>query len=224
MGYTIMNRDAMLAFRQRYRADISRYYCGWLHMLSVAAIGLAVIGYSIAQLRQPELGDWLLLPATLVLVNFAEYYAHRWLGHRKTRLGKLFYQRHSGDHHSFFLHDAMNYESVRDWRVVLFPSYLIIAFTVGLVLPGGYLLSQTLGDNAAYFYAIGAIGGYLLYEVLHFSYHIAEGRWEEKLFLFIPGWQALRNSHRLHHHRDKMTEKNFNITLPIFDYLLGSRE
>jgi sterol desaturase/sphingolipid hydroxylase (fatty acid hydroxylase superfamily) len=32
----------------------------------------------------------------------------------------------------------------------------------------------------------------------------------------------LRQLHVLHHKRDKMTEANFNITLPIFDLLLGS--
>lgn len=218
-----MNRDAMLAFRERYRAEIGRHYSGWLHMLSVAAIGTAVITYALAQLDQVSAKELLTLPATLLLVNFAEYWAHRFLGHRKTRLGGLFYQRHTGDHHSFFLSDAMAFRDTRDWRVVLFPTYLIIAFCLGLALPGALLLSTLLSANVAYLYVIAAIGGYLLYELLHFSYHIPAEHKAAQLFGLVPGWTALRDSHCIHHRRDTMTEKNFNITFPVFDYLLGTR-
>ena len=38
----------------------------------------------------------------------------------------------------------------------------------------------------------------------------------------ILGWRALRHLHALHHKRDKMAEANFNITLPIFDVILGT--
>lgn len=218
-----MNRDTMLAFRARYRAEISPRYKGWLHMLIVAGIGGAVISYALAQLDQPTAAQYLCLPLTLLLVNFAEYYAHRWLGHRKTRLGSLFYKRHTGDHHSFFLDTAMAYRDSRDWRVVLFPSYLIIAFCLGLALPGALLLKELASPNVAYLYVVAAIGGYLLYEVLHFSYHIPRDHMAAKCFALVPGWRALRNSHCVHHRRDAMTEKNFNITFPVFDYLLGTR-
>lgn len=40
---TIMTFEAMLRFRRQYRDGISTYYSGWLHMLSVLAVGLAVI-------------------------------------------------------------------------------------------------------------------------------------------------------------------------------------
>ncbi|MGB1544358.1 MAG: sterol desaturase family protein [Spongiibacter marinus] len=219
-----MQRDAMLAFRERYRRDISPYYSGWLHMFIVAAMGVAVIAYAVMQTEQPSPAEYLALPITLILVNFAEYYAHRWLGHRKTRLGGLFYKRHTGDHHSFFLHDDMDYANSRDWRVVLFPSYLIVAFIVGLAIPGALVLNQIASPNIAYLYVIAAIGGYLLYEVLHFSYHIPEGAAAERVFACIPGWRSLRHSHRVHHQRDKMAACNFNITLPIFDYLLKTRQ
>ena len=218
----IMTFEAMMKFRRQYRDGISTSYSGWLHMLSVLAVGLAVIGYALSQLQSATLLEWLTFPVVIVLVNFAEYYAHRWLGHRKTQYGKLFYSRHTGDHHSFFLENAMAYESVRDWRVVLFPLYLIFAFIFGLILPAAYLLSEWVSMNVACIYAAAAISGYLLYEVLHFSYHIPRGHWAEKVFLVIPGWPALRHLHVFHHKRDKMAEANFNITLPIFDFLLGT--
>ena len=218
----LMTSDAMVRFRNQYRASIAASYSGWLHMLSVLCVGLAVITYALSHLNAVSLMEWLMFPVVMLLVNFAEYYAHRWLGHRKTKHGKLFYSRHTGDHHSFFLDKAMAYETVRDWRVVLFPLYLIVAFVLGLILPLGYVLSELVSMNVACIYAAAAMSGYLFYEVMHFSYHLPRGHWPEKVFSVIPGWQALRHLHVLHHKRDKMAETNFNITLPIFDWLLGT--
>ncbi len=218
----MMTLAAMTKFRGQYRETIAASYSGWIHMLSVLVVGLVVIIYSLLQLQSPSLQEWLIFPAVMLLVNFAEYYAHRWLGHRKTKYGKLFYSRHTGDHHSFFLEHSMDYEAVRDWRVVLFPVYLIFAFLFGLILPAGFFLSEVFSMNAAYIYAAAGISGYLFYEVMHFSYHIPRGHWAEKIFLFIPAWPKLRHLHVLHHKRDKMAEANFNITLPIFDLLLGT--
>jgi hypothetical protein len=219
---TMMTLVAMTKFRKQYRAGIVKSYRGWIHMLSVLAVGLGTIIYALSQLQSAAWVEWMVFPLTMLMVNFAEYYAHRWLGHKKTKYGKLFYSRHTGDHHSFFLEHSMNYETVQDWRVVLFPLYLIFAFLFGLILPVGFVLSEVASMNVAYIYAAAGISGYLFYEVMHFSYHIPRGHWAEKLFLVIPGWTALRHLHVLHHKRDKMGEANFNITLPIFDFLLGS--
>ncbi len=208
----------MEAFRKNYRANISNWYNGWLHMLSVLTVGLAAIGYSVVQLSDISLFEWLTLPITIIVVNFAEYAAHRWLGHLRTKLGGLFYQRHTGDHHSFFLEDHMPFQSKNDWRVVLFPVYLIFAFLIGLILPIGSLLYFIVSPNTAYLMAVGGIFGYLFYEVMHFSYHLPDGSLVEK----IPIWRELRQLHNLHHRRNIMAKKNFNITLPIFDLLLGT--
>jgi sterol desaturase/sphingolipid hydroxylase (fatty acid hydroxylase superfamily) len=127
-----------------------------------------------------------------------------------------------GNYSIAVLEHAMDYQGIRDWRVVLFPVYLIFAFLIGLILPGAYVLTELVSLNAAYLYAAGGISGYLFYEIMHFSYHIPRGHWAEKIFLVIPGWKALRHLHVLHHKREKMGEANFNITLPIFDLLLGT--
>ncbi len=213
-----MNVTSMEAFRTRYRAGIGRLYNGWVHMMIVLLVGLTVIGYSLLQLTSPSFLEWLVLPVIIVLVNLAEYVAHRWLGHKKTRAGKLFYSRHTGDHHSFFLEDYMPYQSVRDWRVVLFPAYLIFAFLIGLIIPMGAVLFFFASPNAAYLMAAGGIFGYLFYEVMHFSYHLPDGSFAER----VPGWKHMRQLHNLHHRRDLMGNSNFNITLPIFDVLLGT--
>lgn len=207
-----------LAFRARYRAGISPHYSGWLHMLVVLATGVAVILWAAFSLHQVQMAEWLMLPLAMVLVNFAEYAAHRWLGHRKTRIGRLFYSRHTGDHHSFFTEQDMPFQSSRDWRVVLFPAWLIYVFLCGLIIPGWLLLNALVSANVAWLYALGAIGGYLFYEVMHFSYHLPAGSFVER----TPLWWRLRHLHQLHHERERMAACNFNITLPVFDWLLGT--
>lgn len=188
----------------------------------VLLTGITVISYAFHLSDNITAAEWLVFPLTLLVVNFGEYYAHRWLGHRKTRLGKLFYSRHTGDHHSFFSDQDMNFESVRDWRVVLFPAYLIYAFLIGLVLPVGFILANLVSLNVACLYAAGGITGYLFYEAMHFSYHLPEGSKTERLCGLIPGWKVMRQSHVLHHRRDLMHNSNFNITIPVFDFLLGT--
>lgn len=217
-----MTSEAMQAFRTNYRANIRSSYNGWIHMGIVAFVGICVIYYSFNQLQQVSWLEWCLFPLTMLTVNFAEYYAHRWLGHRKTHIGKLFYSRHTGDHHSFFLHHHMAFESVRDWRVVLFPTFLIFAFSLGLILPIGYMLATYFSTNSAYIFAAASLSGYIFYEVMHFSYHLPRGSFTERCFQYIPGWQLMQHTHVLHHQRDAMTNHNFNITLPIFDILLGT--
>lgn len=206
------------AFRTRYRANISRWYSGWLHLLMVAFTGITVITYSLLQTQTISGIEWLVIPLTLLLVNFAEYVAHRWLGHRKTRLGRLFYSRHTGDHHSFFVETAMPFESTRDWRVVLFPAWLIYVFLIGLMLPGGWILLQLWSANAAWLFVAAGIAGYLFYEVMHFSYHLPASSFVER----TPVWWRLQRLHQLHHERERMTDSNFNITIPVFDWLLGT--
>ncbi|RYV02164.1 hypothetical protein SOPP22_11415 [Shewanella sp. OPT22] len=213
-----MNLKAMENYRTKYRSEVGRFYNGWVHMLSVAIVGILAISYFISQVNQPTLLEWLTLPITILCVNFAEYAAHRWLGHVRTKIGGLFYSRHTGDHHSFFIEDNMPYQSVRDWRVVLFPTYLIFAFLIGLILPMGALLYFVFSANVTFLMAIGGIFGYLFYEVMHFSYHLPNGSFVEK----VPVWRELRQLHNLHHRRSIMAKENFNITLPIFDFLLGT--
>ena len=213
-----MNLKAMELFREKYRSQVNPSYSGWLHILSVVTVGIIAITSFSFQLQQVTTLEWLTLPITIICVNFAEYAAHRWLGHKRTKLGSLFYSRHTGDHHSFFLEDHMPYQSVRDWRVVLFPTYLIFAFLVGLIFPIGAFLYYFASPNIAFLMGVGGIFGYLFYEVMHFSYHLPNGSFVEK----IPVWRELRQLHNLHHRRSIMAKENFNITLPIFDFLLGT--
>lgn len=204
-------------FRARYRAEISRHYNAWLHGGFVLAWGIAALVFFWGRVHDVQPLEWLALPAALLFCNWGEYMIHRSLGHRKTSYGALFYKRHTGDHHSFFVEGNMHWEGARDWRVILFPPWLIVVFTMLLALPAWYLLTP-LNANAAALFAGMVIGGYLLYEFTHACEHLPDGHGMAGL----PWIRQMRRLHQLHHRRDLMAERNLNIVFPLMDWLFGT--
>ncbi|QNM97675.1 sterol desaturase/SRPBCC family protein [Chitinimonas koreensis] len=211
-------RHDVAGFRARYRAGVSRRYNPWLHGGFVLAYGLACIAWLWSQAGAPLRGsDLLALPAALVLANLGEYLVHARLGHRKTRLGKLFYQRHTGDHHSFFAEDAMPPESPFDWRVILFPPWLIVLVSLAVVLPAWMALRRFDANFAALFAGM-LMASYLLYEFVHACEHLPEGHPLARL----PGIPQMRRLHALHHRHGLMRDHNLNIVFPLMDWLFGT--
>lgn len=185
------------AFRTRYRAGISPRYSGPLHALWVACFGLTLLAWALARLDDVQPLEWLMLPLTLVLGNVGEYQIH----------------------HSFFTPGHMLWDSTRDWRVVLFPGWLIVVVAALIGLPGLLALDALVSANAGALWMAGIIATYLIYELVHFSDHLPEGHWLHRV---VPGLGTMAALHRIHHDRHRMTEVNFNLTFPLTDWLLGT--
>ena len=143
---------------------------------------------------------------------------HRELGHHKHNWAALFYARHTGDHHSFFSEHAMSYDEWRDWRVILFPPWLIVVYLVGFVAPTIWLCSQFIDAPFAWIFGAHSLLGYLLYEFFHTCHHLPQGHWMTRL----PWLREMRQLHRLHHRRELMHTHNFNIVLPLMDKLCNT--
>ena len=75
-----------------------------------------------------------------------------------------------------------------------------------------------VSHNAGWLFAAVCVGYFLLYEWLHFTYHLSAdgpiGR--------LPFIAALRRHHRAHHDPKLMGDWNFNITFPIADWVMGT--
>ncbi|RON08892.1 sterol desaturase [Pseudomonas brassicacearum] len=210
-------RQTTQAFRARYRADIHRLYNPWLHggfVLAFGGLGITLFWSTVHQVQPLE---WLAVPLTLLFFNFAVYVVHRHLGHHKRTFARLFYARHAGDHHSFFTPGHMTYDTVRDWRVILFPAWLIVLHSLVITLPAWWLF-QHLNGNVAGLFAGCMILGYLTYEVFHACEHLPPSNPVTRL----PWIRQMRRLHELHHRRELMQERNFNIVLPLMDYLFGT--
>ena len=209
----------IMQFRQRYRDAMSPRYSGWLHASFVFGVGGLLMLYCFSQASGLQPWHWLLLPAALLITNVGEYVAHRELGHKKRRWAGLFYSRHTGDHHSFFSHEDYLIDSSRDLRVVLFPAFLLVAVTLLVAAPLGALLGWLLVPGAGWLFSGAVLLGYLLYEFVHLCDHLPE----RNPLTRLPVIRTLREHHRQHHDPAISKEKNFNVTLPITDYLLGTK-
>ncbi|QDQ85784.1 lysoplasmalogenase [Paraburkholderia megapolitana] len=204
------------AFRMRYRAGIDPRYSPWVHGGFVLAYGVLCVFLFWRTLHRVEPLEWLTVPLALVLFNWTEYFAHKHLGHYKHRLAAMFYKRHTGDHHSFFVEERMRYESAQDWRVILFPAWLIVLYSVGLFV-AWWLLAKIDGNVAALFCGTMLVG-YLSYEIFHACEHLPETHPLTRL----PWISHMRRLHRIHHRRDLMQTYNFNIVFPLMDWLYGT--
>lgn len=204
------------AFRSRYRAGIHAWYNPWLHAAFVLAYGVLCLTFFCSSLDRVRPLEWLVIPLTLVFFNWGEYTVHKNLGHHKSRLGALFYKRHTGDHHSFFVAGQMRYDTARDWRVILFPAWLIVFYSIGL-FAAWWLLARFNGNIAALFSGT-LLFGYLSYEIFHACEHLPDSHPVARL----PWISHMRRLHELHHRRDLMQTHNFNLVFPLMDWLLGS--
>lgn len=210
-------RQTTEAFRNRYRADIHPLYNPWLHGAFVLLFGLLAIGLFWSTVHQVQPLEWLAVPLTLLFFNFGVYMVHRHLGHHKKSFARVFYARHAGDHHSFFAPGHMTYDSARDWRVILFPAWLIVVHTLVITLPVWWLLEQ-FDANVAGLFGGCLVLGYLTYEVFHACEHLPP----ENPVTRLPWIRQMRRLHELHHRRELMQERNFNIVFPLMDYLFGT--
>ncbi|MHC8350351.1 SRPBCC family protein [Pseudomonas sp. RT4P38] len=210
-------RQTTEAFRARYRADIHPLYNPRLHGAFVLLFGLLAIGGFWSTVHQVQPLQWLAMPLTLLFFNFGVYSVHRHLGHHKKSFARMFYARHAGDHHSFFAPGHMTYDNARDWRVILFPAWLIVLHTVVITLPIWWLLKQ-FDANVAGMFGGCLVLGYLTYEVFHACEHLPP----ENPVTRLPWIRQMRRLHELHHRRELMQERNFNIVFPLMDYLFGT--
>lgn len=207
-------------WREQFRsAEIGPRYSGWLHLACTTSGSTAVIVLAASRLLQVRPIEWLLLPAFLLLSNLGEYLGHRIpMHHRRRGIGPVF-KRHTLQHHRFFVTNAMECESPRDFKIVLFPPVMLLFFVGGMAVPIAILFHLVVSANAGYLFIIVAVGHFLGYEWLHFIFHLPMGHPAARL----PLVAQLRRHHEVHHDPTLMTRWNFNLTLPIADWLLHTR-
>lgn len=207
-------------FRAGYRADVlPARYSGAAHVaLVLAAAGggvAAALAFAVA--HDARWADAWIVPLTVVMANAVEYVAHRGPMHHRTRVLAALHTRHSGRHHRFFVAEAMPFESTRDFHAVLFPPVLLVFF--GAIACGlGALVALVAPAGVAALFVATALGYYLLYEILHFLYHVP-AHWRAAR---LPGVRWLARLHRVHHDPRRMREANFNLVFPLCDRLAGT--
>ncbi len=206
-------------YRSAYRAaHIGPRYSGWAHFAFTSTGSLAVIAFAISHLRDVHPIELLVLPLGFLVANAAEYFGHKGPMHHRRPLLGLIHRRHGIEHHHFFTHDAMAYESSRDFKMVLFPPVMLLFFLGGMATPIALVLFAVASANAGWLFVAIGMGYFLTYEWLHFAYHFPSDTWLGRLAVV----RVLRRHHMVHHNLSLMERWNFNITFPICDRIFGT--
>jgi hypothetical protein len=207
--------------RERVRAAavarIPWWYDGRVHLAFPSAVGLGLVVAAVLLLDRPAPAVWVTVAVVFVLLNFVEWHVHRHVLHRRSwPLEELFW-RHTPEHHVIFVRDDMTMRSRAEFRLVLIPFYGILAIFV-TTLPVTAALWLWVSPNVALLWVATTMGYVVAYEWLHLAYHLpvdsAVGRSR------LVAW--LRRHHAMHHTPELMQRWNFNVTVPIADWALGT--
>jgi Fatty acid hydroxylase superfamily len=152
----------------------------------------------------------------VVFGSFFEWTLHRYVMHRPIWNFRYAFQAHAVVHHQTFkadqtyhLQDEKDKETIPMawWNGPVLIAIGVIPFA---------LISWAIGEWGF------TLGGFLAfaiyygtYEYIHWCMHLPKARRVEK-----PWWFRKLNGHHLLHHR--YMHKNFNVVLPLADFLLGT--
>lgn len=157
----------------------------------------AVPGVLTLAIKEPSLRMWLTtVPLGYLYANFFEYIYHRWVLH----LGKGFlFWRHVNHHETAYTEHAAEHNTFGDK-----PPLVVALFAINTI-PAYFLF----GLPVAAVLLVTFISYFLLLEAIH--WHIHENG--------VSG--DIGYEHHWRHH--DMERGNYNVYLPIFDYLLGTK-
>jgi hypothetical protein len=215
-----MMTERQSRFREQYRAAISRWYNGWVHIGVMYTAGIAGIWYCVSHLHNAT-WEWLLLVPVLIAGNFGEWAMHRYIMHRLVDVFALraIFDRHTRQHHQYFTDNEPTIDTVREFRIVFFPwRVLAVLATFGLLF--GWIASVLINPNAGYIVFIGMIGHYMVYETFHLCCHVHENWFVRNM----PLVNTIRRHHIAHHNMGIMMHVNMNLTLPIADWFLNTSD
>lgn len=210
--------QAVAKFRASCRDDsIPADYSPHWHFATINAAGIGMIvcfawmaGGPRAMLTHAP--SVLCMIVAYLVANYFEYYVHRSNFHNP-----LVSTRHVSLHHRFFTKDVMEYNHWRDVHLILFapkaPIFLV-PFICVLAVP----VALVAGLQAGASFACVLAAYYLSYEYLHLAYHSPPSSFLGSL----PFIAFLRRHHQIHHAQPLMGKYNFNITVPLADWVFGT--
>lgn len=184
------------------------------HLLVPSAFGFAGIAASLLLLRDVRAVELLTVPITYLAGLGFEWRVHKDLLHRRIPPFQELYDRHERMHHVVFPEEDLGIRSPREVGLVLMPKAAIVGLFF-MLLPLAAILMRLVSRNAALLMVATGLLFFLVYEWMHLIYHLPATSW-----LGRRGFVTyLRTLHQRHHNPKRMKRWNFNVTLPVFDFL-----
>ncbi len=198
-------------------ARIPRFYRPWMHLVGTTGVGLATLAAAALSIHHLRLAELAVVPALLLVSNAIEWWAHKALLHRRQWPVEVLHDRHTPEHHVVYQYDSMEIRSAVELRLVLIPA-VGVAAVVMAAAPLAIVIGWIFTRNAGWL-ALATSATYMVtYELSHLAYHLPEGSFVGRRWLV----RVLREHHRRHHHAALMRRWNFNVTLPLFDWVFGT--
>jgi hypothetical protein len=211
-------RDDTLVRAAHLEAD----YSPGRHIATTLAIAAGILAFAGVLARQARPVDWLLLPTFWLVANGIEWAFHRYPMHRPMH-PRLLYKNHAQLHHLAFTEQTMPVAEARELGLVMMPWYTMIGLFV-LASPVFIAAGLLRGWGMTGVFLIAAVIYFLAYETLHALYHLPLATLARAGLR--PGglFFRLRGHHAHHHTLRRMAHANFNVTVPLMDWLLRTRE
>ena len=158
----------------------------------------------------------------VVFASFFEWTLHKYVMHRPVWNFRYAFQAHAVVHHQVFkayktyhLHDEKDKQTIPMawWNGLVLVAIGTIPFALISWLIGQWSFTGHWGLTVGGVIAFASYYGF--YEYIHWCMHLPKARRVEK-----PRWFRKLNGHHLLHHR--YMHKNFNVVLPLTDFLLGT--
>ena len=205
------------AIRRELVSRIPRWYVPWVHLTGPSLVGLALVAAALARVQNPRLWELLFLVPILVLSNASEWALHRGVLHRRVRGLEFAFVRHTPQHHGAFDGASLAIREPKELKLVLLPAFGVFGMFLGAI-PPGLALGALVSPNLGALWIAATVGYVLLYEWLHLSYHLREDGPVGRLGVV----RALRRHHAVHHMPEYMQKWNFNVTVPLWDWVRGT--
>lgn len=217
----VLVRDGKNVSRDQFRdeqvAAIPESYSPVVHFLFPSVVGIAAIAVSLSLLRDVNVLDLWFVPLVYMASNATEWRAHRDVLHRRVKFLELLYDQHTPLHHRLYMTDDMAIRSRRELRFILIPPYGILTILVG-VAPISVALWYFGQRNLGCLFVATTMFYVVSYEWLHLAYHLPASSFIGRLWPI----QKLRRHHALHHDPRLMQKWNFNVTVPLWDWVRGT--
>ena len=206
--------------RSQAQSEIPAWYNPWAHLAATTGIGVIalVIGaWQLSKLGSVRTVDLLMVPITFVLANLFEWRVHKHVLHRRRWPMEILYDKHTPMHHMIYVEEDMTLRTQREFRLVLIPAAGVLGVVV-ITTPFALGIAALVSTAAGWLFLVTASLYMVTYELLHLAYHAPKDSFIGRR-RFIA---AMRSHHARHHNPRLMQRYNFNVIIPLSDWLLGT--
>ena len=197
------------------------YVAGRHIALTLTLAGILAAGGALMAMRARPI-DWIVAPAFFIVANLIEWTVHKYPMHHP-RPPHILYKNHTLIHHLAFTNRNMPITRTAELGLVMMPWYTMLGLFV-FASPVMIVAGLLRGPGLAGVFLLAAVAYFLMYEVLHASYHLPDAVLNRVGVGRLRLFRAAQAHHRHHHVLTRMSRVNFNVTFPLMDRLLGTFE